>query len=107
MFLTPLVLYGTTGGFTAAKLCILKLLLVAKYSQYLIQSWHGGRTTSYILETFATAFEIRNLPDVFKDGDTWPTNFVEKYYNDEEHDTSDMAIEKLLGRHHNIVNKVL
>lgn len=46
MFSAPLVLYGTTGGFTAAKLCILKLLLVAKYSQYLIQSWHGGRATS-------------------------------------------------------------
>lgn len=33
--------------------------------------------------------------------------FVEKYYKDEEHDTSDMAIEKLLGRHHNIVKQVL
>nr|CCA16769.1 AlNc14C25G2512 [Albugo laibachii Nc14] len=58
---------------------------------------------------FAQVFGIQSLQDLFRDCDTWLKKqaFVNKYYNDEKLNPSDIAEEKLLGRLYEEVTQLL
>ena len=97
------------SGFIATQYCIMNATRNPRTKNVCYNLGMVDESHRMFRKIFAQVFGIQSLQDLFRDCDTWLKKqaFVNKYYNDEKLNPSDIAEEKLLGRLYEEVTQLL